>query len=402
MKSEWIKRELKDLISYTSKGIAPSYTEKLENSVLVLNQKCNRNFELDYSPARRNDLSKKKVPAQRFLERGDVLVNSTGTGTAGRVAQFEGNSVPVTVDGHMIILRPKEEIDRQFFGYLIKANQRIIEKLAEGSTGQTEINRDRLEKLSFRIPAEFAVQHLIGNLLACLDRKIKVNQQINKNLLEQASTLFNSSIQQSSSVVFVELGSLADVKGGKRLPKGTNLVTSPNQHPYIRVRDLNNVVYASLSNDYEYVDDETQKSISRYVVSAGDLIISIVGTIGLTAIVDHTLNKANLTENCVKLTNLKKVTAEYLLLFLRSSQGAEAISRGTVGAVQPKLPIKNIQSIAVPLLCDEELLTLNEKLSAIFSKISTNTVENKLLADIRDTLLPKLMSGKLDVSTLTF
>lgn len=223
---------------------------------------------------------------------------------------------------------------------------------------------------------------------------------INNNLLEQASTLFNSAIQQSTSIVYAELGSLAEVKGGKRLPKGVNLVTTPNQHPYIRVRDLNNAVFASLSNDYEYVDDETQQSISRYIVSTGDLLISIVGTIGLTAIVDHTLNKANLTENCVKLTNLKNVTPEYLLLFLRSSQGVEAISKGTVGAVQLKLPIKNIQSIAVPLLCDEDLLPLNETLSAIFSQISANIVEMKQLADIRDTLLPKLMSGELDVSDI--
>ncbi len=190
------------------------------------------------------------------------------------------------------------------------------------------------------------------------------------------------------------------MKGGKRLPKGVNLVTTPNQHPYIRVRDLNNTVFASLSNNYEYVDDETQQSISRYTVSTGDLLISIVGTIGLTAIVDHTLNKANLTENCVKLTNIKNVTPEYLLLFLRSLQGVEAISKGTVGAVQLKLPIKNIQSITVPLLCDEELQPLNETLSAIFSQISANIIEMKQLADIRDTLLPKLMSGELDVSSL--
>lgn len=231
-------------------------------------------------------------------------------------------------------------------------------------------------------------------------RYFSLLQILNENLLEQASTLFNSAIQQSTSVVYAELGSLAEVKGGKRLPKGVNLVATPNQHPYIRVRDLNNTVFASLSNDYEYVDDETQQSISRYIVSTGDLLISIVGTIGLTAIVDHTLNKANLTENCVKLTNIKNVTPEYLLLFLRSFQGVEAISKGTVGAVQLKLPIKNIQSIAVPLLCDEELQPLNETLSAIFSRISANIVEMKQLADIRDTLLPKLMSGEFDVSRL--
>ena len=270
----------------------------------------------------------------------------------------------------------------------------------EGTTIPS-LRTETLNRLEFNIPS-IEEQEILLSCLNPIDEKIELNNAINNNLLEQASTLFNSAIQQSTSVVYAELGSLAEVKGGKRLPKGINLVTTPNQHPYIRVRDLNNTVFASLSNDYEYVDDETQQSISRYIVSTGDLLISIVGTIGLTAIADHTLNKANLTENCVKLTNIKNVTPEYLLLFLRSSQGVEAISKGTVGAVQLKLPIKNIQSIAVPLLCDEELQSLNETLSTIFSQISANIVEMKKLADIRDTLLPKLMSGELDVSNIDF
>lgn len=268
----------------------------------------------------------------------------------------------------------------------------------EGTTIPS-LRTETLNRLEFDIPS-MKEQEIILSYLNPIDKKIGLNNAINNNLSEQASTLFNSAIQKSSSIVYAELASLAEVKGGKRLPKGINLVTTPNQHPYIRVRDLNNTVFASLSNDYEYVDDETQQSISRYIVSTGDLLISIVGTIGLTAIVDHTLNKANLTENCVKLTNIKNVTPEYLLLFLRSSQGVEAISKGTVGAVQLKLPIKNIQSIAVPLLCDEELRALNETLSTIFSQISANIVEIKQLADIRDTLLPKLMSGELDVSNI--
>lgn len=294
---------------------------------------------------------------------------------------------------------PNEKVDPMFLYYLLVYNKENIEHMGSGTTFK-EVSGSTMKKIEVSIPKDINEQKKIVSVLDAIDSRIELNNTINDNLLEQASTLFNSVIQQSTSVVYAELGSLADVKGGKRLPKGVNLVTAPNQHPYIRVRDLNNAVFASLSNDYEYVDDETQQSISRYIVSTGDLLISIVGTIGLTAIVDHTLNKANLTENCVKLTNLKKVTPEYLLLFLRSSQGAEAMSKGTVGAVQLKLPIKNIQSIAVPLLCDEELLPLNETLSAIFSQISANIVEMKQLVDIRDALLPKLMSGEIEVSNI--
>ncbi len=193
---------------------------------------------------------------------------------------------------------------------------------------------------------------------------------------------------------------MADIKGGKRLPKGINLISNPNSHPYIRVRDLNGVTFASLSPDYEYVDEDTQKLISRYITETGDVLISIVGTIGLTAIVDQSLNKANLTENCVKVTNLQTITPEYLLLYLRSLKGYEEIKKGTVGAVQAKLPIKNIQAINIPIPQQSELIALNEKLRVLFNKISSNVTESKCLTDIRDSILPKLMSGEIDVSSL--
>ncbi len=300
----------------------------------------------------------------------------------------------------VLVFQANENTDKGFLYYVL-ANDEFFTYSMATSKGTKMPRGDKISIMQYEVPDfDLDTQRKIAELLEVIDEKIELNNAINNNLLEQASALFENAIRQSNSLSYIELGSLAEVKGGKRLPKGVNLITAPNQHPYIRVRDLNNAVFASLSKDYEYVDNETQKSISRYIVSTDDVLISIVGTIGLTAIVDYTLDKANLTENCVKLTNLKRVTPEYLLLFLRSTQGVEAISKGTVGAVQLKLPIKNIQSISVPILCDEELYPLNEILLAIFSQISTNVVEIKKLADMRDTLLPKLMSGELDVSDI--
>lgn len=96
-----------------------------------------------------------------------------------------------------------------------------------------------------------------------------------------------------------KLGNIVDVKGGKRLPKGINLVSAPNSHPYIRIRDLDASKILELNSAYEYVDNETQKTIARYIVSSGDILISIVGTIGLVGIVGESLHGANQTENCV-------------------------------------------------------------------------------------------------------
>ena len=118
-----------------------------------------------------------------MLHSGDVLINSTGTGTAGRVAQIFNIPMPTTVDGHMILLRPTKEIDPLYYGYVIKSYQKKIESLAEGSTGQTEINRQRLQdEIYITFPKDRALQKEIGTFLFQIDEKIKLNNAINNNL----------------------------------------------------------------------------------------------------------------------------------------------------------------------------------------------------------------------------
>ena len=302
------------------------------------------------------------------------------------------------VNNHAHIVTGNQLCDSRYLCYLI--NSIDLSGYITGSV-QPKLSQANLNAVELKLP-DIEYQKKIVRFLEVLEDKIEINEKINKNLLLQAMAIFNNAIEQSKSVTYVELGSLADIKGGKRLPKGANLVSLPNSHPYIRVRDLNDVVFASLSANYEYVDDETQKTISRYITTTDDVLISIVGTIGLTAIVDKSLNRANLTENCVKVTNLHSITSEYLLLYLRSQRGSEEIKKGTVGAVQAKLPIKNIQALSIPLLPQPDLQSLNDTLKVLFNQLSINVAESKCLADIRDSLLPTLMSGELDVSDIDF
>ena len=168
------------------------------------------------------------------------------------------------------------------------------------------------------------------------------------------------------------LGDIADIKGGKRLPKGVNLVTTPNNHPYIRIRDFDSNKVLELNNNFEYVDNETQKLISRYIANTDDILLSIVGTIGLVAKVGSSLNNANLTENCVKINNLQVIDSDFLYYYLVSSDGQNKIKLGTVGAVQPKLPIKNISDITIPVPSFETQHSIASFLSALDDKIAVN------------------------------
>ncbi len=175
------------------------------------------------------------------------------------------------------------------------------------------------------------------------------------------------------------IADVSTVKGGKRLPKGVALITERNTHPYIKVRDLNDCKTLKLNMNYEYVDDETQKSIARYNVSDGDIVLSIVGTIGLVAIVGESLDGANLTENCVKISQMNGIDREYLYYYLKSPIGQAEIAKGTVGAVQPKLPIKNIQTIKIVLPSLLEQKKITSILKALDDKIELNNEINENL-----------------------
>ncbi len=176
-----------------------------------------------------------------------------------------------------------------------------------------------------------------------------------------------------------KLGTLATVKGGKRLPKGISLISTANSHPYIRVRDLSNKRTLELNSDYQFVDNETQKQIARYIVQPGNIILSIVGTIGLVAIVGESLENANLTENCVKIVATDAVDSKFLYYYLISPIGQAEIAKRTVGAVQAKLPIKNIQDIDVWIPQKDIQIKIATMLSCIDDKIELNNKINENL-----------------------
>ena len=178
----------------------------------------------------------------------------------------------------------------------------------------------------------------------------------------------------------------ADVKGGKRLPKGKQLAGFPTAHPYIRIRDIGKSKVLQLTADYEYIDDETQKEISRYIVSKGDILISVVGTIGLVGIVGDTLDGANQTENCDKLTNFRDIERDFLYYYLMSPLGQGEIAKGTVGAVQPKLPLKNIQDFTVRFPSLQTQKKIASVLSALDDKIEKNEEINENLLKQAQTL----------------
>lgn len=145
----WGVSALRDVCSYISRGISPKYIDF--GGVAVVNQKCIRDFSIDFSKTRRHDASKRKID-DRLLKLWDVLVNSTGVGTLGRVAQVRRLPEATIVDSHVTVLRAGVEINPLYLGLVVGGMQQEIEALAEGSTGQTELSRAKLGELKILLP----------------------------------------------------------------------------------------------------------------------------------------------------------------------------------------------------------------------------------------------------------
>ena len=182
-KTGWNSLLLKDACEFINRGISPSYLENDNEGILILNQKCVRNHKINFELGRRHDVLKKQVKEERLIRYGDVLVNSTGTGTLGRVAQVVDEILePTTVDSHVTIVRPNlNKFSANFFGFMMIQIEDDIKKAGEGSVGQTELSRTTLsDKLKVVFPNDKKLQDsLFIKLTTAKENSIKV-----KNLME--------------------------------------------------------------------------------------------------------------------------------------------------------------------------------------------------------------------------
>ena len=157
----WEMVELSEVCEMVKRGITPSYTK--DDGIIVVNQKCIRNHQVNLSESRKHDITNKKISDEKLVKYGDVLVNSTGVGTLGRVAQFLDKSISeITVDSHVTIVRPKtNNFEVEFFGYMMIGIENQIVKSGRGSSGQTELSRNELIQMKVCYPTDRNIQRSI-------------------------------------------------------------------------------------------------------------------------------------------------------------------------------------------------------------------------------------------------
>ncbi|MDF7821167.1 restriction endonuclease subunit S [Runella sp. MFBS21] len=178
----WEVVELVGITTLLVRGISPTYIEN--DGIPVLNQKCIRNKTIDFSFARRHHHVIKSAEA-KLIQIGDILVNSTGVGTLGRVAIVKRlDESLTTVDSHVTIVRiNKDRANQLYIGYSLTEKQSDIEQLGEGSTGQTELSRSNLEKLKLILPP-IKLQETFEKIIEPQFQKIALNEKENQQLAE--------------------------------------------------------------------------------------------------------------------------------------------------------------------------------------------------------------------------
>lgn len=159
--------EVDSVANALTRGVAPKYSDA-PDELIVLNQKCIRDGRVNLSPARRTLGEKVKSP--KLLHRNDVLVNSTGVGTLGRVARWTSDS-EATVDSHVTIVRfDAQQVDPVCAGFAMLRAQPDIEAMGEGSTGQTELRRAQVGGLEITLPSPSRQRELRVKLDSLEDR----------------------------------------------------------------------------------------------------------------------------------------------------------------------------------------------------------------------------------------
>ena len=390
MTSEWHEVPLRELVGYISKGIAPSYAEEAsETTIRVLNQKCNRNYRISYGDSRLHDTLKKKVPPERYVKPDDILINSTGAGTAGRIAQIEDVPSATTIDGHMILIRSNGKATQKFLGYALKAHQWEVLQLDEGSTGQTELNRDRLlDEIMINYPVSFDEQNAIVGTLESIDRKLVVNEQLNDNLQQQAAALFSSLYDRTNTEV--RFTDLIQILGGGTPKTGENTYWNGNI-AFFTPKDV--------GTPYTLI---TEKTITEEGLSHCNSRLYPVNTVFVTA--RGTVGKVGMSgvpmamnQSCYALVGKE---THQLLVYFYTLKVVDRLKHKASGAVFDAITTKDFESEQIMKLSDDDARAFLCIAEPMFQKVLNNCIENLRLSTLRDSLLPKLMSGEIDVSAV--
>lgn len=319
-----------------------------------------------------------------------------------------------------IVMRAKAGISDPQFVYYTAINptfRNVAIKSMVGSSGRQRVQQSVLEELELSVPG-LDEQRRIGAFLAELDEKIALNNKINDNLEQQAVGLFRSwfstfSLSPNSPRVNSEFGEIPEdfavVKVGSlpmlvtdyvangsfaSLKANVSLYQEPNYAYFIRNTDLKSGSFGV------FVDQHSYEFLSKSTLYGGEIIISNVGDVGSVFLCPKLNGRMTLGNNIIMLRPEDAHLRYYLYIWFKYHQGQALIQGIKGGSAQPKFNKTDFKNTSVLIPPKDILTRFHEIVTPMFEMISQKQTETAHLADLRDTLLPQLMSGEIDISDL--
>ncbi len=289
-----------------------------------------------------------------------------------------------------------------FLYYLLKHNKNAIEAMGSGTTFK-EVSGNTMRSIRVRVPVSKTEQQRIASVLAAIDCKIENNDKIINNLLQQLDMLYQEFSTQNDWE-YVAISELAEkVAMG---PFGSNIKVSTFVDAGVPIISGNHLRgYFLEEPSFNYITEEHADKLKNSVVYPRDVIFTHAGNIGQVAMIPNACDypKYVLSQRQFYLRcNLNRVVPEYVTLFFHSKEGqyellSYANQTGVPSIAQPATNLKKIRLPVPPIAEQLNWLSIVEPIIALYQQ---NNLEIRNLQKIRDTILPKLMSGEFDVSDI--
>lgn len=302
------------------------------------------------------------------------------------------------LNNHAHIVQTNELCNIRFLEYWL--NSADISGYITGSA-QPKLSQANLNAIEVFLPSR-DIQDKIVNILYSFDQKIEINNQINRNLSEQMQAIFGSIFySEMEKGNKASLGDYLYIKGRigwKGLKKEEYL--SESEYRIINGESL--TVTGIDWNKAGYISEERYIESPEIMLQEGDILISKDGTIGKIGYVNKLDKPTSVASGIFVVRNLKpeEVSTVFIYCLLNSDYFKSFIASRTEGSVIPHLYQKDFVTLEIPILSQEQIELFNSTVVPLFELFFSNQTENIRLAALRDSLLPKLMSGELDVLDL--
>lgn len=297
------------------------------------------------------------------------------------------------VNNHAHIVQGNEQCDTRFLCYLI--NSMDLSGYVTGSA-QPKLSQANLNAVTLSLPT-LAEQKRIVEYLYMLDQKIDVNRQINDNLEQQAMALYRQMFVENNNDARRECRAdeYFDISIGKTPPRKEAqwFSMNPTDCIWVSISDMGRCgMY--IADSSEYLTHESVDKFNIKVVPDNTVLLSFKLTVGRVAITDGAMVT---NEAIAHFKTDKPEINEYLYCYLKDFNYQ---TMGSTSSITTAVNSKIIKAMPFVIPTDAELVSFHSATAPMFEMIKTRQRENTRLAELRDSLLPKLMSGEIDVSAV--